>query len=204
MVIPRGTQTEDVSPQLYERVTQTDPQNHELIARRWLKAEGLYCAPRKPLHYTFMHHWMCLLRQPRGRVEGQGSQQAMFEMNVPSEALARELCALIGAESKGATKYSVVTKRGKQVVEWRPSTTTSTWWLSDAEEMYEKLALHTRGLNNNSLRGSAKLVPPAQGYKKSTVLVLAVPPLIIEVATLTGGRVKLTATVNVAAAMGPR
>ena len=153
MMIPQSIQTEDESPQLYEKATQKDYDlNHELIARRWLKKQGMYFAPLAPLEATFFHHMMCVARMPRGRVEGQGSQQALFEMSIPSENLAKDLCRSIGAEYMGAAKYTVVTKRQKNVVKWKPSGTTSSWWISDATKMYDQLALQ---------RSAGDELPPA-------------------------------------------
>ena len=60
-----------------------EPWQRELIARRWLKSEGLYWSAEHRLVNSFFMHLAACCRQPAGRADGtRGSQQCSFELEV--------------------------------------------------------------------------------------------------------------------------
>ena len=164
--------------------------DEELIARRWLKANGYYMAKHVDLAAHLWHHFMSVAKQPRGRADQAGSQQAAFSMEIPSKMAAARL--LRGARSMGHTKYTV---NAAGAIEWKKSPSIESYYFDQIKPMTSWLRLHTRGLNVHAY-GSTKTVPPGGGYKEANVTVTIIPPLIMELCERSGGRLILEVTCN--------
>ena len=164
--------------------------DRELIARQWLKANGYYWAKHDDLAAHLAHHFQSVLRQPRGRADQSGSQQAAFSMELPSQMAAVRLLA--GAPSMGKKKYTV---NAEGCIEWVPSPSITSYYIDAVKPLARWVRLHRRNLNVQAL-GSTKVVAPTGGYKEVNVVVMLIPPLIMEVCERSGGRLILEVTCN--------
>ena len=162
----------------------------ELIARKWLKANGYYMAKHADLRNTLFHHFMSVMRQPRGRADKAGSQQAAFSMEIPSRSAAIEL--MQGAPPMGKKKYTI---NAEGSIEWKDSPSISTWYFDRHKPMAKWLKLHRRGLGV-ACYGASKAVPPTGGYEASNVVLTLIPPLIMELCERSLNRLVLEVTVN--------
>eukprot|EP00965_Chrysotila_dentata_P204855 6182595-Pleurochrysis_carterae.AAC.1 len=89
--------------EIYSSVT---PLHRELIARKWLKENGLYWAKLDGLSTQLFHHFASLLRRPAGRADKErGSQQCAFEMPIPHSMCIEHLFS--GLERHVRKKYAV-------------------------------------------------------------------------------------------------
>ena len=141
-----------------------------MIARQWLKQQGYYWAKHDDLSAHLWHHFMSVARQPRGRADQAGSQQAAFSMDIPSRMAATSL--LQGVPSMSNTKYTV---NAQGEIEWKKSPSITSYYIDQITPLARWMRLHTRNLHVDAY-GSTKVVPPSGGYKEVNVVVMLIPP----------------------------
>jgi hypothetical protein len=152
--------------------------DEELIARRWLKKQGYSWVMDEEYSMHLWHHFLSVMRQPRGRADKAGSQQASFAMPIPSQMWAA--AALFGARWMGNVRYTVSPSTG--AIEWVPTKAITSYYIDDPAAMADFLHMHGRGLSGVAgLFKSTKTVPATGGYEASTVALTLIPPLIMEV-----------------------
>ena len=166
------------------------PLDEELIARRWLKRNGYYMAKTSTLEAHLFHHFQSVARQPRGRADKAGSQQAAFSMELPSKMAGLRLMG--EAPCMGNKKYTV---NAAGQIEWVASKVITTYYLDSMKPLARWLSLHQRGLGVHCY-GASKTVPPTGGYKEANVVVTLLPPLIMEICERSMGRFVLEVTCN--------
>ena len=177
-------------PNVREEGTQVDLVNEELIARRWLKANGFYWAKEDSLANHFYHHFLSVMRMPRGSADRAGSQQCAFSMPMPSNMAAFKLMA--NAPCKGKVKYTI---NAAGQIEWKSSPSITTWYIDDQRKFTKWLAMHRRGLGQD-MYGATKMVPPTGGYWESNVTVQLIVPFIAELCERSHDRLVMEVTCN--------
>ena len=80
------------------------------------------------------HHFLSVMRQPRGRADKAGSQQASFAMPIPSQMWAAT--ALFGARWMGNVRYTVSPSTG--AIEWVPTKAITSYYIDDPAAMDPK------------------------------------------------------------------
>ena len=193
-------QTDEPNPSLNlaprKRVRSTSTQasiDEELLARRWLKRNGYYMAKHTDLSLSMYHHFLSCLRMPRGRADKAGSQQAAFSMTIPSKMAATKLMEGVPPMGRmGKSKYQI---NAKGEIEWKPTTTITSYYISEVKALAKFLSLHRRGLGFQGW-GATKAVPSSGGYEAANVVISLVPPLIMELCERSHGRLILEVTCN--------
>jgi len=117
-------------------------------------------------------HFLNCMKQPRGGARGAGSQQCLFEYSCPSDTVLKRL--LKGLQSRKGERYN----QG----DWQKSSTIDTYYAFDAHLLDHYMALHRREAAKGRLAYRAShLVKPCSAQAKASVMVIALPPLIVEV-----------------------
>ena len=164
--------------------------DEELIARRWLKANGYYMAKHEDLTTRLFHHFKSIAKMPRGRADKAGSQQALISMDIPTKSAAMQL--LLELPYMGSVKYTV---NAEGAIEWVRSPSILSWYLDEMKPLARWIRFHRRGLGIQGY-GATKAVPPTGGYTQSNVTITVIPPLIAELCERSHGRLVLEITCN--------
>eukprot|EP00965_Chrysotila_dentata_P025166 835199-Pleurochrysis_carterae.AAC.1 len=135
-----GTWMEPPELDVRSTATQTLKLQEEQIVREWLNAHGYFMAKSSVVQKTFFHHFAACLPRLAGRFDQAGSQQAAFSMELPALEPLEEI--LQSCEYHDREKY--VIKDGQ--IAWAPSSSISTYYISDEQQVAEFLKLHERQL----------------------------------------------------------
>lgn len=172
-----------------------EPWQRELIARRWLKSEGLYWSAEHRLVNSFFMHLAACCRQPAGRADGvRGSQQCSFELEVMHVDALRILHINRPGvfESHPQARYSIGEDNR---IAWVRSKAIDSFYMDDVEKMSEWIGFHRRAPTEHlSVFGSSKgVVVRSEGVK---VVATLIPPFIIELCRRSHDRLVIAVTCN--------
>ena len=189
---PRVVRKDD--PLIYQKLP---PWQRELIARRWAKDQKMFWGECRTLQNAFFRHFISLCRRPAGRADGtRGSQQCLFEMELPTHQCSLEMLGLLDRHDSircmENKKYAV--EDGK--IRWVPSKTITTYYIEDAQVMSTWLRFHQREVALDlAVFGSSKgVVTRNEGLRS---IVTLIPPLLIEKCQRSHQRVVLAVTCNI-------
>lgn len=171
------------------------------MARRWMRDHNYFWGEMQTVENTFIHHFIAICRQPAGRADGScGSQQSLFEMELPTKRMKRPVYEHLGFDGVGSPfvfirgkRYGIDEETGE--IKWIESKKINTYCLADKFAMSEFLRLHTREVGHGLCvyRSSKGVVTREDGVR---VVCTLIPPLLIEECERSRGRTVLAVTCN--------
>lgn len=171
------------------------PWQKELIARKWLRSEGLFWGADHRLRNCFFSHLASCCRQPAGRADGsRGSQQCSFEMEIPHKMCLGILgITVLHFETHFNARYNI-NENGE--LEWKRANTIDSFFMDDMSRMSEWISLETREASKHlAVFGSSKGVVVREHHGVRVVATL-IPPFIIELCHRAHDRLVLAVTFN--------
>ena len=168
------------------------PAQEEEVLCAYLKRTGTMLIRRADLELEVWFALSSIIRMPRGGVSGNGSQ---YGSTTPLRGLPRSMIsAMFGKHCNHypQTRFGQDAATGKLVAV--PVKNTDSWVIMKDEKLLGNLLmLHKRLPRGAALvYKNAKLVRPSKGCHRSRVLVMLVPPFIVEHTKLRDGRTRTT------------